>query len=349
MENGQTDFFYGPSKLVRRKGFATPIRKLKIVLDYYSHSATGDYFGGQSYLNTDYKDVTIYGEKFLADYLDFRPGCKNLYTGTGSVSSPAFVNCSTFDFKSRVFPTSGTPSATLFDVPKINSNFKCDIDWYLRRIDKIYILPNGEFQIIKGKSAEIPLEPEGLQDGMQLAVLRHKPYGFEPADDVTIIKSDNKRFTMRDIGAIEKRLGSVEYYTSLNMLETDTFNVEITDASGKNRLKNGFIVDDFTDHSKSLTKSQDWAASLDFSYGLCRPSHYTTNVSLVVNDSLSQNYQKTGPIITLPYEEEPLIIQPYASRVENVNPFNVFAYIGRIDLTPASDDWVETNLSLIHI
>ena len=343
LENGQSDFFYGPSKLVRRKGFAIPIRKLKIILDYYSHSATGDYFGGQSYLNTTYKDVTIYGNKFLADYLDFRPGCKNLYTGTGTVSSPAFVNCSTFDFKSRVFPTSGTPSATLFDIPKINSNFKCDIDWYLRRIDKIYVLPSGEFQVIKGKSAEIPLEPEGLQDGMQLAVLRHKPYGFEPAEDVTIIKSDNKRFTMRDIGAIEKRLGSVEYYTSLNMLETDTFNVEITDASGKNRLKNGFIVDDFTDHSKSLTKSEDWAASLDFSYGLCRPSHYTCNVSLVINESLSQNYQKTGPIITLPYEEEALITQPYASRVENVNPFNVFAYIGRIDLTPASDDWVETN------
>ena len=343
LNNGQSDFFYGPSKLVRKKGFATPIRKLKIVLDYYSHSATGDYFGGQSYLNTSYGDITIYGNKFLADFLDFRPGCKNLYTGTGSVASPAFVNCSTFDFKSRVFPTSGTPSATLFDIPKINSNFKCDIDWYLRRIDKIYILPNGEFQVIKGKSAEIPLEPEGLQDGMQLAVLRHKPFGFEPAKDVTIIKSDNKRFTMRDIGALEKRLGSVEYYTSLNMLETDTFNVEITDASGKNRLKNGFIVDDFTDHSKSNTKSEDWAASLDFSYGLCRPSHYTTNVSLVVNETLSQNYQKTGPIITLPYTEEALITQPYASRVENVNPFNVFAYIGRIDLTPASDDWVETN------
>ena len=343
LENGQSDFFYGPSKLVRRKGFAIPIRKLKIILDYYSHSATGDYFGGQSYLNTTYKDVTIYGNKFLADYLDFRPGCKNLYTGTGTVSSPAFVNCSTFDFKSRVFPTSGTPSATLFDIPKINSNFKCDIDWYLRRIDKIYVLPSGEFQVIKGKSAEIPLEPEGLQDGMQLAVLRHKPYGFEPAEDVTIIKSDNKRFTMRDIGAIEKRLGSVEYYTSLNMLETDTFNYEITDASGKNRLKNGFIVDDFTDHSKSHTKSADWGASLDFTYGLARPSHYTTNVALIINETLSLNYQKTGPIITLPYTEEPLITQPYASRTENVNPFNVFAYIGRIDLTPASDDWVETN------
>ena len=38
-----------------------------------------------------------------------------------------------------------------------------------------------------------------------------------------------------------------------------------------------------------------------------------------------------------------IVDQPYASRVENVNPFNVFTYIGRIDLTPASDDWVDTN------
>ena len=28
--------------------------------------------------------------------------------------------------------------------------------------------------------------------------------------------------------------------------------------------------------------------------------------------------------------------------MENVNPFNVFTFIGRIDLLPASDDWVDT-------
>ena len=37
------------------------------------------------------------------------------------------------------------------------------------------------------------------------------------------------------------------------MLESDTFNTEITDALVRDRLKNGFIVDDFTDHSKSQT------------------------------------------------------------------------------------------------
>ena len=110
---------YDVSRLVRKKGVATPIRKLLMVVDYYTHSATGDYFGGQSYLDTSYGDIPFFGTKFLADYLDFRPGCKNLYSGTGSVASPAFVNCSTFDFKSRVFNVSGTPNATIFDVPKL--------------------------------------------------------------------------------------------------------------------------------------------------------------------------------------------------------------------------------------
>ena len=343
LTTGQTNFLYGTSSLKRVKGVARPIRKVKIVLDYYSHSATGDYFGGQSYLNTDYENVTVYNNRFLADYLDFRPGCKNLYSGTGTVASPAYVNCSTFDFKSRVFPTTGSPSATLFDIPKVASTFRADFDWYLSRIDKIFLLPNGEFQVLKGKSEEEPIAPDNLKDGMLLATLTHTPYGFDPSEDVIIKRSVNKRYTMRDIGKIEKRVDQVEYYTSLNMLESDTFNVQITDASGRNRLKNGFLVDDFTDHSKSDTSMEDYAASLDYTIGECRPLHYTTNVSLQLNTSLSTNYQQTGPVITLPYVEEALITQPYASRVENVNPFNVFTYIGRIDLTPASDDWIDTN------
>ena len=266
-----------------------------------------------------------------------------MFSGTGTVASPAFVNCSTFDFKSRVFNVSGTPNATIFDIPKLNSDFRCDFDWYLPRIDKAYVTPDGEFQIIKGKSSERPKEPDNLKDGMLLATISHKPYGFDPLGDVVIKRSDNKRYTMRDIGGLERRLDQVEYYTSLNMLETDTFNTQILDASGKNRLKNGFIVDDFGDHSKSDVGHEDFAASLDFRQGYARPSHYTTNIPLVINTTLSTNIQQTGPLITLPYTEEAIVNQPYASRVENINPFNVFTYIGRITLTPGSDDWLDTN------
>ena len=342
LEVAQTNFMYDQSRIVRKKGASTPIRKILMIVDYYTHSATGDYFGGQSYLNTAYGDIPFFGTKFLADYLDFRPGCKNLYSGTGTVASPAFVNCSTFDFKSRVFNVSGTPNATIFDVPKIDSNFKADFDWYLPRTDKAFLTPAGEFQIIKGKSSEQPQEPDDLKDGMLLATINHKPYGFDAESDVVITRSDNKRYTMRDIGGIERRLDQVEYYTSLNMLESDTFNTKIIDADGKDRLKNGFIVDDFSDHSKSQTSHEDFSAALDFAGGTCHPSHYTTNIPLQLNTTISQNYTKTGPCITLPYTELTIIEQPYASRVENINPFNVFTYIGRVDLTPASDDWIET-------
>ena len=242
LEVAQTNFIYDQSRIVRKKGVSTPIRKILMIVDYYTHSATGDYFGGQSYLDTTYADIPFFGTKYLADYLDFRPGCKNLYSGTGTVASPAFVNCSTFDFKSRVFNVSGTPNATIFDIPKLNSDFRCDFDWYLPRIDKVYVSPDGEFQIIKGKSSERPKEPDNLKDGMLLATISHKPYGFDPLGDVVIKRSDNKRYTMRDIGGLERRLDQFEYYTSLNMLESDTFNTQILDASGKNRLKNGFIV-----------------------------------------------------------------------------------------------------------
>jgi len=343
LEVSQTGFIYDTSRIVRKKGASTPIRKLKIVCDFYTHSSTGDYFGGQSYLNTAYDDIPFYKFNFLADYLDFRPGAKNLYTGTGTVASPARVECSTFDFKSRVFTSGGAVNATIFDIPKINSDFRCDFDWYLPRVDKVYVLPSGEFQVVKGKSAEEPQEPDNLKDGMLLGTLYHRPYGFDPETDTVIRRSDNKRYTMRDIGALERRLDQVEYYTSLNMLEADTFNTQILDASGKNRFKNGFIVDDFSDHSKSAVDHEDYAASIDYRNGQARASHYCTNVSLIVNESLSNGYQKTGPIISLPYSELKIVDQPYASRVENVNPFNVFTYIGRIDITPASDDWVDTN------
>ena len=348
LEVNQTNFMYNISKIVRKKGVGTPIRKLKIVFDYYTHSATGDYFGGQSYLQTDYSDIPFYDVLFLADFLDFRPAVKNLYTGTGTVNSPAYVAAPTLDFNSRVFNVSGSPNATVFDIPQIDSNFKCDFDWYLPRTDKIFVGPDGQFQIIKGKSAEQPTEPDNITESMLLATINHKPYGFDPETDAAIVRSDNKRFTMRDIGALERRLDQVEYYTSLNMLESDTMNTKITDANGKDRLKNGFIVDDFTDHGKSDTANEDFAAALDFQEGVCRPSHYTTNVSLEINDTLSTNIQKTNgggdssDIVTLPYTEKLIAQQPYASRVENINPFNVFAYIGRIDLVPSSDDWVAT-------
>ena len=64
-------------------------------------------------------------------------------------------------------------------------------------------------------------------------------------EDITIKKVDNQRYTMRDIGKLENRIESLEYYTQLSLLENTAQNLQIQDADGFDRFKNGFIVDNF--------------------------------------------------------------------------------------------------------
>ena len=54
---------------------------------------------------------------------------------------------------------------------------------------------------------------------------------------------------MKDIGDLETRLSHVEYYTSLSLLEIQADNTKTYDDNGFDRLKNGYVVDDFTDHT----------------------------------------------------------------------------------------------------
>ena len=63
------------------------------------------------------------------------------------------------------------------------------------------------------------------------------------------------------------------------------------------------------------------------------------NANLTLLDS---NVQKTGDLLTLKYTEKDWINQPLASRVENVNPFNMVEFVGSIELKPFSDSWVRT-------
>ena len=57
-------------------------------------------------------------------------------------------------------------------------------------------------------------------------------------------------------------------------------NTKSYDDNGFDRLKNGYVVDDFTDHTIGDVLNVDYKCSMDFKEGLLRPSHYTTNVPL---------------------------------------------------------------------
>lgn len=154
---------------------------------------------------------------------------------------------------------------------------------------------------------------------------------------------------MRDIGLLEKRVQNVEYYSVLTLLEQETNSLVIQDEFGNDKFKNGFFVDSFENQNVIDVDNEDYSASIDYAERILRPSHYTTNVPLIYNQTASSNVVRNQGLISLPYTHELLISQPYASRVENVNPFNVFTFLGGIDLNPSSDDWVETEIAPVNI
>ena len=54
---------------------------------------------------------------------------------------------------------------------------------------------------------------------MHLYTISLPAYVLKP-EDVNFETVDNRRYTMRDIGEINKKIDRVEYYTQLSLLET---------------------------------------------------------------------------------------------------------------------------------
>ena len=182
LNQAQNPFFYDVSRLIRKPGTTPPTRQLMAVFDYFIHEASGDYFSGQSYTGIEFSDIPspiLKGSsQTVRDQIDFRPAVGELATGQGTVGSPFEVTCATLDFDARQFSTTGqgagaAAAATLFDIPKAETEFRCDFDYYLPRTDKLFLTHDNKLQLLKGNSSEDPQPPDNMQNAMCLATLKH--------------------------------------------------------------------------------------------------------------------------------------------------------------------------------
>ena len=79
-----------------------------------------------------------------------------------------------------------------------------------------------------------------------------------------------------------------------------------------------------------------------------RPKYFMKGITLAEENTTdtqrtTDNYQKTGDLVTLPYDEIVSIQQPYATRIENLNPVLNFSWVGICELSPSGDEWFEVN------
>ena len=364
LDTGQRDNFYDIARIVRKGNAVAPTGRLLVVYNYLEHGA-GDFFTVDSYNSIDYKEIPTYtatrvdpevreptGEYDLRNSIDFRPRVADATfvttsTASGTANAQGFnikeVNSFTFDFNSRSFTGTGGHNTL---IPKDNSNIQYDFDFYLGRVDNLFLTSNGDFKVVSGTPAENPEPPKAIENAMKLAEFTFPAYMLD-IEDAKLTKEDNRRYTMRDIGRLEQRLENVEYYTALNLLEAEAQSLEIQDSNGLNRFKSGFLVDNFKGHSTGDVQHPDYRNSMDMELGELRPKYKMKGITLSEQNTTdtqrtADNYQKTGDVITLPYTHIVAVQQPYATRVENLNPVLNFTWTGICKLSPSGDEWFET-------
>lgn len=345
-DNGQRDWCYDHASITLKPGkthYTVNCSQMLVMADVFVHSAvTGNanYFTAQSYVGFDVEDIPVFRNPKtgithrLWDCIDFR---------AVRVANAVLANTATNPY------TSATTTFNQSQPPHPDGTFVADYEYYLSRIDKIVLTKDKTFRVIQGTPSATPVAPRDEDNGITLYMISYPPYTANVAA-VGIFPFEYKRYTMRDIGKLEKRIENLEYYASLSTLDLQTINKPEYDENDIERFKNGIITDSFANQAIANFKNSDTKISIDTQNLEMRPSFEMEQYNFNVRVSTSNNvvgFSAINPtgintgMVSLPFSTTPFVTQGLASTSVNINPFNVVSWVGSCKLLPSSDTWID--------
>ena len=340
------------SALERKQGSEAPTRRLTVVYNNYVIDASdpGDFVTVNSYDSSVYSDsLPTVGGRYASDIIDLRPRVTSTVAGRAP-----------WEFSARQFVPGSSSSSHIVAKDK---SFNLTYDYYLGRIDKLFLSKEGIFTLSQGVPSDLPKLPNTIDNALEVATIQLPPYLYDTRE-ASLTLAKYKRYRMKDINQIENRLKNVEYYTSLSLLEVETGSMSLKDPqTNLDRFKSGFFVDNFKSVTGGDVTSRNYKASIDAVDGRLRPQHYTTSVDLLLGteaivgaatssnpsadfryaeDLGDTNVKRIGDVVCLNYTDTVYLENKFATRIVNVNPFAVVNWIGQVELNPATDTWIET-------
>lgn len=320
--NGQTDYAYKRGTITLKPGAPAPSGSITVTYTFYQHSIAGDFFAIDSYpanileTRTNFRSE-VTGQVFdLPACLDFRPsvGSDGEFTGTGSRRNDLII--------------SATP-------------FNSTLQFYVPRIDTLVADSTGKLTVLSGIPSENPNAPYVPVNKFALNIM-YIPEYTKTFTDVLVERLPVERYTMQEIHQVSDRVDRVEDFVTLTAQEQTTINFQITDpVTGLDRFKTGYLVESF-DNPLGIARTTAEGYSATFVGNTLQPAMEDLICELEFLSSSSSNYVQKGKRLMLPYTEEVFAEQNLSSRVTNINPFLVIRWDGILDVSPPSDDWVET-------
>ena len=334
-DNGQRKTHYDHATIKLKRGYSSPTgSSLLVQYKYLKHQAAPSpqnigFFTVDSYLKA--------GSNFTYDEMS-----KFLSNEDGKLIS--LRSC--LDFR----PTRQIASETISGAVNADPDFTAELsfEYYLSRIDKLVVKPSKEFSVVSGKSSVTPIPPPIDPNDMMIYTLTIPAY-TESVKEINAEFKNNRRFTMNDIGAFEKRIKGLEYYVALTNLEKNAADSKILDADGLERSKYGILVDNFTtrdvqatygdvgfDNRNLIEEAQLKPASLMRTFKL-KWSQANSSGSFA---AVGINDQKS---LMLSYANTAFASQPYATKAIPVANALFANFKGNIKLLPEYTGDVDTN------
>jgi hypothetical protein len=279
----------------------------------------------------------------LRDTLDFRIVSQN------NIPYQSSANVTTNITNAHVNPSSNINFATTQNyIVSLYSNFVYNTSYSLPRQDVVVINQNGTVSTVTGLPSITPVAPPVPSSSMAIAIVSVPPYpALAQNDPLSAVRPDytctvqyvqQRRFTMQDISNLDQRLTNIENYVSLNALELQANNTSIINANtGLNRYKNGILVDAFTSLNSSDLNDPTYAASIDFNNDVMRPLAVVNTLQLVSNSVTSNGIYFGSNSIMLNYLSDQGITQAYSTQTRNCAQFDIYNWVGHLQLTPSSD------------
>lgn len=372
LDNGQKDGFYGLGKLILSPDSTMTINsvsRMTVEVDCFledtSAAGAAGFFTKDSYPIDDAdspaantistQQIPIFKSPIsgkivdLRNSIDIRPVQNNVSNTAATVNSTANAGVTVNPNNAT---TSGWKNTGALRFGQIDENFVCDNEYYLRRIDKLEITSGGHLIINKGEPALRPQAPITKNDNMQLGVVQIPPYpSLDNATAITAdrpdlaIRMNNKqvqRLTQKQINNLQQRVGKLEYYTSLNLLEKAASDLVIGSSanSSLDRFKNGILVDDFQTMTIGDLKDREFKAGHDKGrqYLQARFNPFPIKVQV----SKLRSCRQTGDTVTIDYKQRPIFKQGKGTTRRRVAGRD-WQYRGSVRLYPDYDAHVDKN------
>lgn len=326
-DSGQRDQYYDHGRITLLPNQNPPTGQVVVLLTYYQHDTVQGFFDADSYPagvynagGIPYYNSAKFGMFSLRDNIDFRP----------SRQAGNTANVTIFSLQGYTIPEPECPMILTYQ-------------FYLPRIDKLQITKSKVFRYLQGIPAQYPIQPADTDDAMTIYVLT-LPAFTANVQEIGIQYVENKRYTMRDIGALDSRIQQLEYYSALSQLESQATNETILyqdNVTAKDQY--GVIADDFGNFSIADNQNVDLRCFLH--QNMCTAYKFQNPFLVTYANTTSGAAVQSDKIWMLSYTETPALSQNNATSNTPVQQYMFGQFKGTLKLTPQTTPVHSANIA----